>query len=830
MSQITSKDITKIRSVREQIHRLGIQQQREEIAKASPYSADITPHIRIYNELRLYYSLQLQESYITRPCLVREIDFDLWVTSENCTNLDLMQKGKSPYAFDAPEGRIEIHHIGQNHAAPFVELTQEEHNENSQLLHFSRQESWRTDNALSGAFDTERISYWKRRAKRDYIIAEIAFPKLQEAPYKKQQEYAAELRDTCEEIYRQCDIEDLEYLSDLAKSYAMMQRVGASTMSEFLSNVRDARQMEIHCPSCKSTNYVLSGTYQAQGEKIQRYKCKACNTSFTLNKQSLVSGSSFSFRDWIKFIDCLYNGYTLDQIARSCGITKGTALNNRTRLFYALKLLNDKVKLQGNVVIDETYIPVSYKGNHSESDNFVMPREAYKRGGENHKKGITDDLVCIVCAVDDNGNSVAKVAGTGNTSAAKLKYVLGEHFSSDVFCIYSDKSCAIKKFAEICQCEIKQEKLLRKGTKKAKSVEFNRDTYIINRYLQIVNSYHSRLKRFLSRFSGISTKYLSGYLYLFAWKECNKEREPAEAYKELLAIMTEPNNYLSVSDIINEGHLPDAIDISQNYRKKNYVPSERDREIYRRYMNEETMTSIAASYRCTKQAISLTIEKLRNYGYAPKTEKYIQRDQVRQETPQGNIPIGALRNLIRDYELYEARQNWTGNPAEFYQEMSKQYGISAQRVQNNISVIKRILKLKEEILVFESASFQSISEVYQTIYSEYQTMKKDSPGTSNSACSKALAEKHGFKPGNIDRIIKIMETEIPEKYFSGKKKLTKTETFNRDKALFIEYLKWPGERQDFCRYAAKKYDITPSYATTILRYCLYANPKRYNMA
>lgn len=220
MAQITSKDITKIRSVREQIHRLGIQQQREEIAKASPYSVDITPHIRIYNELRLYYSLQLQESYITRPCLVKDIDFDLWVTSENCTNLDLMQKGKSPYAFDALEGRIEIHHIGQNYAAPFVELTQEEHNDNSQLLHFSRQESWRADNALSSAFDSERISYWKRRAKRDYIIAEIAFPELKKAPYKKQQEYAAELRDTCEEIYRQCDIEDLEYLSDLAKSYA----------------------------------------------------------------------------------------------------------------------------------------------------------------------------------------------------------------------------------------------------------------------------------------------------------------------------------------------------------------------------------------------------------------------------------------------------------------------------------------------------------------------------------------------------------------------------------------------------------------------------------
>ena len=61
------------------------------------------------------------------------------------------------------------------------------------------------------------------------------------------------------------------------------------------------------------------------------------------------------------------------------------------------------------------------------------------------------------------------------------------------------------------------------------------------------------------------------------------------------------------------------------------------------------------------------------------TEKHKQRQQVRKETPQGNIPIGALRNLIRDYEIYEARQKWSGSAAEFYQEMSKKYGISAPR-------------------------------------------------------------------------------------------------------------------------------------------------------
>lgn len=829
MAQAISADITKLRSVKEQIHRLGIQQQREEIRKASPYSADITSHIRIYNELRLYCSLQLRESYITRPCLVKDIDFDLWITAENCTNLDLMQKGKSPYAFDAPEGRIDIHHIGQNYDAPFAELTLEEHNDNSQLLHYSRNESWRSNKSLSSEFEMERISYWKRRAKMDYIISNSSFAELKEVQYKKQQEYTAELRETCEEIYRQCDTEDLDYLSDLAKSYAMMQRVGATSLSEFLSNVRELRQVEVCCPFCKSTDYILSGAYQAQGEKVQRYKCKSCGKVFTPNRKSLVSGSSFSFRDWIKFIDCLYNGYTLEQIAKACDISVRTAHDNRTRLFYALKLLNDKVQLQGNVVIDETYIPVSFKGNHSKREDFIMPRESYKRGGENHEKGITDNHVCIVCAVDDTGNSIAKVAGTGNPSAAKLKYVLQEHFGSEIFCLYSDKSAVIKRFAESCGYEIKQEKLLRKGTKKAAGVAFNRDTFIINRYLQFVNAFHSRLKRFLSHFSGISTKYLSGYLYLFAWKERNKEREPAEAYKELLAVLTAPDNYLSVDEIIKEGHLPDALEISNKYRKKTYVLTERDEEIYRRFASGETMTSIAADLGVTKQAISLIIQNLRKHGYAYKTEKDKQREQTRKVTPQGHIPIGALKNMIRDYEIYDARQRWTGDSDTFDQMMSNKYGISKARVKNNISIMKRILRLKEEIFIFEDVSYLSQEEVYRNIFSEYQLMLTEHPDYSKTACMEILAEKYKFTYYNIYRIIRIMKTENPADYFKGKKKLTQEETYNRDKAMFIEYLKWPGERKDFCHYAAKKYGITYYYATTILRYCLYADPRRYNM-
>lgn len=829
MDYVSRKQLEEIRIVRKKVYDLSTQHQAEEIQRLSPYSKDITQYIKQYNELRLYYTLHLQESYITRPAIIRDIDFDLWVSAENCSNQELMQKGSSPYAFDAPEGKIELHHISQNYSAPFAELTLDEHDENSKLLHPSRETSWRNDKDREKAFLAERTEYWKRRAKQDYIVSEHQFTQFPSYHFKKQKEYMEELRKTCEVLYGQCDAEDLDYLSDLAKSFAMMQRVGASTLSDFLQKSREEKQSPITCVVCGSTDYVLNGTYQTERETVQRYKCQRCGKVFSPFHKSLVSGSSFSFREWIKFIDCVYNGYTNKQIAKTCDISEHTAHENKIKLFYALKILNDKIQLKGNVVLDETYLPVSYKGNHSKQEDFIMPREANERGGENHKQGISDNLVCIICAVDDSGNSIAKVAGVGASTAGKLKYALQEHMSNDIFCLYSDKSRVIKSFADNCGLEIKQEKLLRKGTKRAENVPLTKDTYIVNRYLQIVNSYHSRLKKFLNRFSGTSTKYLSGYLYLFAWKERSKDREPEDAYRELLQIMTEPNNYLSVDDIMKDGHLPDANIIEKKYRKGHSRNPDREEEIYRRYASGETMVDIAASLGVSRQSISQIIIKLRKQGKAYRTQWDIQRETAKDRPPKPPICELSQECLERDYQIYYERQNWNGTAKEFIQEASIKYGLSLQSVKNTISRMKRIILLKEEIFIYEDVSYQSMGEVYQSVYSDYMDMKSGTGYVPYEKRIQQLGEKYRFSPQNIIRIVQIMETNTDADRFSGKHRLTTTETYNRDKAIFIDFLRWPGKRTDFYVHAAEKYGLAPYYVYIILKYCLFADPQRYEL-
>ena len=127
MDYITQDTIQAIHSLRDKVISMGIQQQREEIRKVSPYTSTINSVIGSYEEFTLYCSLGLQEAIVTRPALIKTIDPDLWIASEGCTNQALMEEGNAPYAYDSAEGRIELHHIGQKHDNPFAELTFKEH-------------------------------------------------------------------------------------------------------------------------------------------------------------------------------------------------------------------------------------------------------------------------------------------------------------------------------------------------------------------------------------------------------------------------------------------------------------------------------------------------------------------------------------------------------------------------------------------------------------------------------------------------------------------------------------------------------------------------------
>lgn len=245
------------------------------------------------------------------------------------------------------------------------------------------------------------------------------------------------------------------------------------------------------CPHCKSTHFVKNGKVQGR----QRFICMDCRKTFAQTNNTILYGVKKDLSVWKKYIHCMIEKYSLRKTAQICGISLPTAFAWRHKILDALQQMQDNIKLDGIVEADETFMPISYKGHHKD---FDFPRLAKKRGTANTKRGLSKELVCIPCAVNLNGKSVAKIANLGKPNVKTLNSVIfGKVEKESVFVTDSLRSY-LKLSNEMNLNHI------RIPRNKHYNGSFN---------IQVVNNYHSRLKSMLVyNFKGVSTKYLNNYL------------------------------------------------------------------------------------------------------------------------------------------------------------------------------------------------------------------------------------------------------------------------------------------------------------------------------
>ena len=798
--------------------------QKKYIHQDSPYSNVINNAISDYNEFLYYYNLKLKEAVVTRPALIKDLDLDLWITSENKTNKELLKEGRSPYAFDAEDGRIELHHIGQKYDSPFAELTVAEHNfyGNSKRLHNLSIESWRQDENKASDFNSEKIRYWQLREKKNFsIVTKPDFKPLEPRNFENDKKLSENIKEILEVIFNELNIDDLNYISNLANSFSLVKKIGFGNISEFVNSKE--KDSDIICSFCGANSYISHGSYKTSAEKINRYKCKNCGKVFTQVNNSIISGSNLSFAEWIRFIECLYNGDSVEKTAKICNLSQRSVQTNRYKLFYALKLLDDRTVLKGNVVIDETYIDLSYKGEHP-TENTPLPRKSKERGGV-HSLGMSKEKVCIACALDEEGNSVARIAGRGAANSKQLSYVFFSAIKKEnINCLYADKGLAIRAYAKNNNLPLKSAKLLKKGTVRASNQSINKEVLIVNSYIQRMNSYHARLSKFLSGFLGVSSFHLSGYLYLFAWKERNKYRNKNEAYKELLEVLTSRHLHLSNEEVCSGFFLPDPFKVEDATQKyfRNY---QRAIEMYALHAKGLTYKEISKKYKMTPQGIGRIIRKCDalNLGYL--TEKEKQKEKLLLE-PQSlkqdkYLPADAF------LEIYQKKKEWKGDLNEFYNTMIKEYNLSKQTIKNRISIARRIIHLQENIFINNEFQYADLREIYQKIYAEYK--EKRNSNIAITACYQELGQKYNYTVRNIMRIIKIMSKDGTEYFNIKKRRLSPNETIKRDKAIFVDYMKWSGSKKDFCSWAADKYNTSSKNVSDSLRLCFIADERRYDM-
>lgn len=262
------------------------------------------------------------------------------------------------------------------------------------------------------------------------------------------------------------------------------------------------------CPHCNSTSFKKNGTKN----KAQRYLCKDCNKTFTDTNNTILFSGKKDIEVWKKYIHCLLEKHSLRKTAQICNISLPTAFAWRHKILDTLQTMMNEVELNGIVEADETFFPLSFKGNHK---NFSLPRLAKKRGGSASRRGLSREQVCIPCIVNHNGLSVARISNLGKPRLADLQKVINNNIAKESIFVTDSFRAYLKVSLDLNLNHIRIPRNRHKlGT-------FN---------IQTINSYHSRLKAMITyNFRGVSTKHLNNYLVYHNFvnfaKEPQKEKE-----------------------------------------------------------------------------------------------------------------------------------------------------------------------------------------------------------------------------------------------------------------------------------------------------------------
>ena len=313
------------------------------------------------------------------------------------------------------------------------------------------------------------------------------------------------------------------------------------------------------CPFCKRRDSV--------GRKgAELYRCRTCDQSFSANYKSISSGTKCDAVTWMKVLQCLLDFAGIYKTCDYCGIAPNTYYQIRNRIFYAMQVVLEEVKLYGIVEVDNTFVRASYKGvNLEESpydeDSFFfngdfIPRERRDRGGAYTHDEKNANHLCIFTAIDDRGHVLARFAGMGATNYLALKnYVPTDKFVPSVpgrdpfkkllkeqrnkpqaltgqdTVMVADKEGAIEKYARLAGLEFESHVYRRNGVQMKLSAG--------SRNIQRVNALHHRLKEFLRNCHHVSSKYLPGYLVLFEFIENTGASK--EAINKVFQVLARPN-------------------------------------------------------------------------------------------------------------------------------------------------------------------------------------------------------------------------------------------------------------------------------------------------
>lgn len=305
----------------------------------------------------------------------------------------------------------------------------------------------------------------------------------------------------------------------------------------------------ICCPKCASNHVKKNGKYKGR----QLYKCKDCKKKFNELTNTPFHHTRLNYEQIETAYECLVDKLTIRKSAQRIKVSTKTSFTLRFKLITCLKEIRAKDILKGTMELDEYYIPVNLKGTKPiNMPRISKPRKKHGTG----KSGINHHTVCITTGVDEYDHMFLEVAGAGNVTSDMIRNTIANKIKES------------KKV--ITDCKSSYESIAKENNWNLKQVKSKCYTDNEGNNLANINSLHSELTSFLSRFHGVSTKHLQEYLDWFAFsKYQNYSVEYLEQPDNFEKNTITKTTFIKYSNVCNNHSIFDFFDLYSDY---NYQP------------------------------------------------------------------------------------------------------------------------------------------------------------------------------------------------------------------------------------------------------------------
>lgn len=358
-----------------------------------------------------------------------------------------------------------------------------------------------------------------------------------------------------EQLYKQLGLQITQDQKDIAEGRKPLSPFNKPTTTTSPSKPIKSQNEIYCCLYCGSARIKPHGLTSAGN---QRYYCRDCKKSFTENHGSALKWTHLTEETWMEILHGLVNNHSLPVIASDTGLAQSTIWLCKQKACNAISQMYGYGDLfSGISEADEFYCRAAFKGkrdaeffiytlrrmprhnrNREEKIEWLEKNDLYDRllaeepefleellADEKKKRGISNDQICILTLVDENGNLYLEPVSVGRLEKAMAKAKLKQKFTGTGNVLVTDDHNAYDK--ALYGTGVKHEKVNSKVHKKGKYS------------LAKVNSVHSELASFMSTINGkvYNTKYLDLTLTLFWWLYKHKDYNTEEKVNVLFKIL-----------------------------------------------------------------------------------------------------------------------------------------------------------------------------------------------------------------------------------------------------------------------------------------------------